>query len=241
MKTVFETVCERALDLWTQENLLDETITVTAAPLSVKEAIGTPEGDDFPIQKGKEKLMEANFHGARGQAFTDHYGNYSGTLRQIAALPRDDNYHRAVFISTMNAVSRSLGQTGNTVHCRDTGPAECAKGVFRHIEDYYGKGRVTIIGFQPTLAQAVNSETDVRLVDLDPDNIGQTKRGVLVEGGEATADAIDWADLLLVTGTTLANASIDLFLTGKPVLFYGTTIAGAASLMGWNRYCPQSS
>lgn len=241
MKTVFDTVCEQALDLWTQEGILDENITVTAAPLSVKEAIGTPEGDDFPIQKGKEKLMEANFHGARGQAFTDHYGNYSGTLRQIASLPRDDNFHRAVFVSTLNAVSRSLGRTGNTVHCRDAGPGECAKGVFRYIDDYYGKGRITIIGFQPALAQAVSAETDVRLVDLDPDNVGRTKRGVLVEGGEATADAIEWADMLLVTGTTLANASIDLFLTGKPVLFYGTTIAGAASLMGWNRYCPQSS
>jgi uncharacterized protein (DUF4213/DUF364 family) len=185
--------------------------------------------------------MEANFRGARGQAFTDHYGNYSGTLRQIASLPRDDNFHRAVFVSTLNAVSRSLGRTGNTVHCRDAGPGECAKGVFRYIDDYYGKGRITIIGFQPALAQAVSAETDVRLVDLDPDNVGRTKRGVLVEGGEATADAIEWADMLLVTGTTLANASIDLFLTGKPVLFYGTTIAGAASLMGWNRYCPQSS
>jgi len=241
MKTVFELVHDKALELWTREGILDENITVTAAPLSVKEAIGTPDGNDFPIQQGKEKLMEANFHGARGQAFTDNYGNYSGTLRKIASLPQDDNYHRAVFVSTMNAVCRSLGQTGNTVHCRDTGPAECAKGVARYIEEYYGKGRITIIGFQPTLAQAVNAGSEVRLVDLDPDNIGQVKRGVLVEGGEATADAIDWADMLLVTGTTLANASIDLFLTGKPVLFYGTTIAGAASLMGWNRYCPQSS
>lgn len=241
MRSILEIVHQKALDLWTTEGILDETITVTAAPLSVKEAIGTPEGTDFPIQKGKEKLMEANFRDARGQAFTDNYGNYAGTLREIAALPLENNYHRAVFISTMNAVCRSLGMTRNTVHCRDTGPAECARGVFQYIDDYYGKGRVTIIGFQPTLAQAVSSGTEVRLVDLDPDNIGQTKRGVLIEGGEATNDAIDWADLLLVTGTTLANSSIDLFLTGKPVLFYGTTIAGAASLMGWNRYCPQSS
>ncbi|WFS61201.1 DUF364 domain-containing protein [Pseudodesulfovibrio thermohalotolerans] len=241
MKTILETVHERALELWTKEGILDESITVTAAPLSVKEAIGTPEGNDFPIQKGKEKLMEANFRGARGQAFTDHYGNYSGTLAEISELPMDDNFHRAVFVSTTNAVCGSLGLTGNTVHCRDKGPAECAKGVFRYIDEQYGKCRVAIIGFQPALAQAVSAETDVRLVDLDPDNIGQTKRGVLVEGGETSADAIDWADLLLVTGTTLANGTIDMFLTGKPVLFYGTTIAGAAALMGFDRYCPQSS
>ena len=51
------------------------------------------------------------------------------------------------------------------------------------------------------------------------------------------ADAIDWADLLLVTGTTIVNGTIEPFLTDKPVLFYGTTIAGAAEMMGWKRFC----
>lgn len=27
---------------------------------------------------------------------------------------------------------------------------------------------------------------------------------------------------------------------GKPVIFYGTTIAGAAYLMGWDRFCAAS-
>jgi uncharacterized membrane protein YgdD (TMEM256/DUF423 family) len=72
---------------------------------------------------------------------------------------------------------------------------------------------------------------------LDPDNIGTEKRGVRIEGPEATADAIDWADLLLVTGTAIVNGTVGRFLTGKPVLFYGTTIAGAADLMGWKRFC----
>jgi len=100
---------------------------------------------------------------------------------------------------------------------------------------------VTIIGFQPALAEAVDKDFKVRLVDLDPDNVGQVKRGVLVEGAESTRDAMNWCDMLLVTGTTLANDSIGQFLNGKPVLFYGTTISGAASLMGWDRFCPQSS
>ncbi|MGE4192471.1 MAG: DUF364 domain-containing protein [Pseudodesulfovibrio sp.] len=241
MKPLLETLHAKAIDLWTREGILKEGITVTAAPLSVKEAIGDPEADDFPIQKGKEKLVEAVFRDARGQAFTDHYGNFSGTLDEVAALPLTTNRNRSVFISTLNAVSRSLGLCSNTVHCRDKGPGLCAKEVYETIAARHGRCKVTIIGFQPALAEAMNAKTDVRLVDLDPDNIGRTKRGVLVEGGEATRDAMDWADLLLVTGTTLGNNSIDQFLTGKPVLFYGTTIAGAASLMGLNRYCPQSS
>ncbi|NDV19878.1 hypothetical protein GO013_10640 [Pseudodesulfovibrio sp. JC047] len=241
MKTILETVRDKAVALWKEKNILNESITVSAGPLTVKEAIGTPEENDFPIQQGKEKLMEAAFRGERGQAFTDHYGNYTGTLKDVAALPLDTNFNRAVFVATLNAVCRSLGLARGTIHCKDEGPKECSKQIFNHIKEKYGKCKITIIGFQPALAEALNKETEIRLIDLDPDNIGQTKRGVLVEGGDATADAIDWCDMLLVTGTTLANSSIDQFLTDKPILFYGTTISGGAALMGWDRFCPQSA
>jgi len=39
----------------------------------------------------------------------------------------------------------------------------------------------------------------------------------------------------------LVNGTIEAFLGETPVLFYGTTIAGAAHLMGWDRFCPCSS
>ncbi|MDD9302407.1 MAG: hypothetical protein HUK40_08710 [Desulfobacter sp.] len=80
----------------------------------------------------------------------------------------------------------------------------------------------------------------MRLIDLDPDNIGTDKHGVMVEGADQTREAVDWCDLLLITGTVIANGSIDLFLDKKPTLFYGTTIAGPAKLMGWDRYCKMS-
>ena len=49
---------------------------------------------------------------------------------------------------------------------------------------------------------------------------------------------LGWAELVLCTGSTLANASIENFLDiGKEVLFYGTTGAGAAALMDWKRLC----
>jgi hypothetical protein len=81
----------------------------------------------------------------------------------------------------------------------------------------------------------------LRVLDLDPDNIGTQKFQVTVEGPENTKDAIDWADLLLVTGTTLVNGTIGDFLGRKPLLFYGTTIAGAAHLMNWDRFCYTSA
>jgi uncharacterized membrane protein YgdD (TMEM256/DUF423 family) len=73
---------------------------------------------------------------------------------------------------------------------------------------------------------------------MDPDNIGVQKFGVIIEHADNTEDAVDWADLLLVTGTTLANGTVTPLLNKKPVIFYGTTVAGAAHLMGWERFCP---
>ena len=48
------------------------------------------------------------------------------------------------------------------------------------------------------------------------------------------------ADLLLVTGTTLVNDTIDTFLGSKPIIFYKTTIAGAAHMMNRKGVCPCS-
>ena len=81
----------------------------------------------------------------------------------------------------------------------------------------------------------------LRVIDMDPDNIGTRKFHVTIEGPEATEEAIRWTDLLLVTGTTLVNGTIGRFLKSKPILFYGTTIAGTAYLMGWNRFCAKST
>jgi len=75
---------------------------------------------------------------------------------------------------------------------------------------------------------------------MDPDNLGKEKFGVTIESADHTDDAVDWADLLLVTGTTLANGTISPLLGKKRIVFYGTTIAGAAHLMGWERFCPCS-
>lgn len=241
MPSILELVRDKALENWTKAGMLEERVQVVAGPLTVEQAIGNPGGGDFPIQKGKERLMEARFRDARGQAFTDHYGQYGGTLREVAALPLDDNFRRAVFVATLNAVLRSTGAVENTVHCRDDGPRTCASGLPAYLRERFGAPRVTQIGFQPAMVGALHGAFEHRVLDMDADNIGQVKRGALVEGPEKTAEAVAWADVLLVTGTTFANDSIAEFLTDKPVVFYGTTISGAAALMGWERYCPCSS
>ena len=111
---MLESVRRRALDIWREHGLLNEPVTVQARTLTVHEALGDPEGDDFPLQKGKEQLMEAEFRGAKGQAFTDRYGDFSGTLADVAAMPLENNFRRAVFVASVNATVRLVRSRSRT-------------------------------------------------------------------------------------------------------------------------------
>ncbi len=238
---IYQELRDRFQEQCRQHDLMDRDVEIKARALTTAEAIGDPEADDFPLQQGKERLMQADFMGAVGQAFSDRYGDYQGTLRNILNMSLTNNYRRALFVATINAVTRYLEQTGQTIHCHDQEPEACAGELAEYIRQTYGEVRITQIGFQPTMVERLAADFSYRVLDLDPDNIGQHKRGALVEGPEALQEAIDQADLLLVTGTTLVNGTIGSFLVpGKPVIFYGTTIAGAAALMGWQRFCAKA-
>lgn len=234
---IYAQLARQTRDLAEEHRLLSRTIVIQARGLSVQEAIGDPEGDDFPLQKGKETLMQADFGQALGQAFTDRYGNYEGSLQDVLEMPLDNNYRRALFVATLNAVLRYLGLVDKTVHCRDQEPARCARDLSKFIQKQYGQVRIGQVGFQPRMVEELGESFDYRILDLDPDNIGAVRYGIQVEGPEATDEVIDWSELLLVTGTTLVNGTIEPFLRNKPILFYGTSIAGAAYLMGWDRFC----
>ena len=240
MDDIYEQLKNRVFDLWKNEGLLSEKIQIRARALSTKEAIGNPEHQDFPIQKGKEKLMQADFMGAGGQAFTDMYGDYEGTLEQVLQLPMENNHQRAVFVASLNAVLRHLGRIEGSIHCRDEEPVQCGKALVPYLKDRYSGARITQVGFQPRMVENLAAAHPLRVLDMDPDNIGTQKFGVTIESAENTDDATGWADLLLVTGTTLANGSITSLVDKKPIIFYGTTVAGAAHLMGWERFCPCS-
>ena len=69
------------------------------------------------------------------------------------------------------------------------------------------------------------------------------KYSVLVEDGEKnTEELLKWCDIIVATGSTIANNTItSLFVDNKPTLFFGTTLAGAAALMGLERFCPCSN
>lgn len=222
------------------DELLDEEVLITGKTLSVEEAIGTPERRDYPIVKGKERLMQADFRGCKGQAFTDMAGDFQGTLKDILSLSPGDNFERAVLISSINAVLKYLGLIDRTIHCHNEDPIVCSEKLVHHITDNYGQPRIALIGLQPAMLESLSKDFSVRVVDLDKDNIGTSKSGIKVEGPEATKEVLDWCDLIVATGSTTVNATIITYIGKKPAVFYGTTGAGACHLMGLQRHCTEA-
>lgn len=215
-----------------------EEVSVVAQTLSPEEAIGNPEDTDYPLLKGRERIVEATFRGSRGHAFTDMFGNYHGTLNEVLAMEMKNNFRRAIFVATLNAVLRHTGAIEGTVHCKDKAPPECSRKLAEKIKSEFGSPRIALVGFQPRMGEVLAAEFPLRITDLDESNIGQKKFGVVIDGPDRVHEHIGWCDLLVVTGSTAVNGTMTDFVGEKPVLFYGVTVAGPAYLLGLNRYCP---
>ncbi len=228
----------RFFNLIKEKDLMSSKVEVVSArTLTPPEVIGRPERDDFPLLKGKEVMIQADFKGILGQAFTDTPGNYSGTLKEIFDISLDNNFERAVFIATLNAVLRYLNYISKTVHCKDKEPGECAAHLVDYIKERFGNPRIAFIGMQPAMVEALAAQFEIRVVDLDPDNVGQKKCGVLIEDAAHTKEILSWADVILATGTTVVNDALTPLLIETPIIFYGVTIAGVAYLKGYEQYC----
>ena len=240
-QTLYPELKRRFAEIVRANDLSADQIDIQAKALSPKDAIGDTERKDFPILTGKEAMLQAEYQGACGQAFTDSPAIFSGTLGDILALDiQNDAGARGLFIASMNAVLRKLVLTEGTLHCKNEEPELCAKKLAGSLRSQYGRPKITLVGYQPAMIEALAGEFPLRVLDLNPENIGKVKYGVTIEHG--TKDYRDavlaWPDLVLCTGSTLSNGTIvDYVNIGKEVLFFGITIAGAAAVLGLKRVC----
>ena len=234
----YNDVKERFFSLIKEKELMSSKVEVVSArTLTPQEVIGKPERNDFPLLKGKEVMIQADFKGSLGQAFTDMPGNYSGSLGEILTMSLDNNFKRAIFIAALNAVLRYLNYISKTVHCKDKEPGECAAHLVDYVKERFGNPRIAFIGLQPAMMEALSAYFKIRVTDLDPNNVGQQKWGVLIEDAAHTKEILSWADVILATGTTVVNDTLTPLLIEKPIIFYGVTISGAAYLKGYEQYC----
>jgi len=178
---IYEILKDEFKKIVVKNDLIKETINVKAHPLRPEEAIGNPTDRDYPLIKGRERLMDAQFKGARGQAFTDMYGDFSGTISDVLNLRLKTNYERAIFISTLNAVMRYLGLTKGSIHCKNDEAIECAKKAVEFVKEEFGNPKIFLVGFQPRFAELFSQNFELRIAGLDDDEIGKNINGVLVE------------------------------------------------------------
>ena len=233
---------DRFSHLVRENNIDTDAILIKTRAMTVEEAIGITERKDFPIKTGNDVMIEADYLGEKGQAFTDAPVAFKGNLDDVCRLDIQSNpYDRGIFIAALNAVMKKLGLIECSVHCRNEGPEKCSFDALDYLVATYGKDiRIGQIGYQPAMFERLSAVYEMRICDLDPQNVGKVKNGVTVESGsDETRDSIcTWADLVLCTGSTVCNGSIVGFLPYREkTLFYGTTLAGTAALMNLKRLC----
>jgi Putative heavy-metal chelation len=222
-------------------------VSVRTRALSTEEAIGEPGRRDFPLVKGKERLLEAVVGESRGNAFTDAPREFTGSVDELLAVPLDGARNRGLYIAALNAAFRSAGLVGGTVHCRDDDPERCATEIAATVEGRLRWHRVGLVGFNPAIAEELVRRLGpdrLRITDLDPNNIGTERFGVVIWDGEHRfRDLVEWADGVLMTGSTFVNGTFDALQetveqAGKPMVLYGVTAAAMAHLFGFERLCP---
>ena len=229
--------------------LEDECIEVTAGGIAPAQAIGAPPRDDFALIRGKEKIVEANFKGCRGHAFSAADVSFSGRLGDILALPLESVSERAVYYAALNAVLASQGLVERTVHCRDKEPMQCGERLAEFLTDADSlPGSVCLVGYQPGMVKALAPFCRARgvafaVTDMNPVNIGTEMSGVEIQDGEGNEQVIGESELVFCTGSTIVNGSIWDILDaccaqGTEVVFFGVTVQGPAALMGWKTFCP---
>lgn len=223
-------------------------VKITSRALKSEEAIGHPERDDFPLLRGKEVLLQAEVQGSLGQAFTADPIAFHGSIKDLLKISDNRPGTHALLVASLNALLSNLGQIEHTVHCIDHEPEECAEKISQYILGKHGLCNIGIIGYQPAIIEhctQVFGPSKVNITDLNADVIGKVRYGVKVmDGLTDTRKLVDFADVLLITGSILANGTyqevLDEVGIKKPYYFFGTTCAAVAHINKMNRLCPCS-
>lgn len=229
--------------------LKSSMICITAKGLTAIEAIGEPGRSDYPIQSGKEVMIEAECAGSLGQAFTDQPSDYSGSLADILSIPLADSANRALFVATLNAVLRKKGELEKTVHCKNDEPELCADALIYWLQEQLQRThKIGLIGLQPAMLEKLSATFGAERVlasDLNPNIIGSEKWGVtILDGAQDNEKLMDAVDFVLVTGSSIVNGSFNqlyhyLQAKNKPFAAFGNTISGVAKLLAIPHVCFQ--
>ena len=235
IQEIYDKLTEKFLGLKGVSDILDERIEIRAD----KE----PEPALMPWNyvpfkdKRPEYRVTASFKGYEGEAYTETPEDFDGTLREAISLPASDKGIDARTLSAINAVMNSLGLCAGVFPATFDERRLYTEALFGHVCGDLGiRSNLILVGYDGYIVKKfVSEDIDFWTMDRDPDNISQDRfKHVVVNSGRYNREAcFAWGKYFIVTGSTLTNGTIVQYLDkGKDILFYGITIAGAATLLG---------
>lgn len=196
---------------------------------------------------GRTRLV-ASFQKHSGMSYTFHPYPFEGTVADLLKIDLEGSSDRAVFIAAMNAVCSAVIPGLRTVHCSDEGSLLCTKKLVTELRKN-GYNCPGLIGFQPSFLNALTKDFgNWNLACVDQQELDESIRrsaNVDLLDEEHLQQLVGWSDVVVVTGATLVSGALPDILewtemSGKPILVYGTSIAGAAALMDLPRFCPEA-
>ncbi len=128
-------------------------------------------------------MLQAEFKGAIGQAFTSSPTVFKGTLGEIVNLDlNNDDHAKGLFIASLNAIMSYLKLADKTIHCRNEEPELCGQEFKTHLKEEYTDANIALVGYQPAIIDNLSEDFNVRVLDLSPENIGKDKYGITIAG-----------------------------------------------------------
>ena len=234
------------------QELLGETVSVTVS--EEPERTLRPEGDPPSTVARPEYCVTAvlcdsgasatrTAHGT-GEAYTETPSAFQGTLEEALKIPASEKGISAVSIAALNAAMNRLGLCPGTFPEDVQTHSAYADAICRHITEKYGTSNLVLVGYDGYFVKRFMEEgLDFWTMDRDPDHIAQDRFDhVVVNSAKRNRESsFAWGKLFLITGSTLCNGTIVQYLdSGKELLFYGITCAGAATLLSLPWFSPES-
>lgn len=221
--------------------LLKETVAVTVS--SEPEQTLRPEKDPASTVARPEYCVTAELCGTKGEAYTETPEAFQGTLEEALAIAPSDKGISAVTVASLNAAMSVLSLAPCTFPADPEYPFAYADALCRYVTERYGRSNLVLVGYDGYIVKRfMEEELDFWTLDRDPDHVAQDRFDhVVVNGAKRNREsAFVWGKLLIVTGSTLCNGTIIPYLnSGKELLFYGITCAGAARLLSLPWFAPE--
>ena len=224
------------------KELLDETVSVTGA--KEPEKTPRPENDPPSTVARPEYCVTATLRGVRGEAYTETPEDFRGTLEEALHIPPSEKGISAVTIAALNAAMSCLGLAPGVFPEEEEAHFRYAEKLYRYVIENHGPDNIVLVGYDGYLVKRfVDEGLIIWIMDRDPDHIAQDRfHHVVVNNAKRNRESsFVWGKYFIVTGSTLCNGTILHYLnSGKELLFYGITCAGAAKLLNLPWFSPEN-